>query len=136
MESLLTQATVAVELFGFGYVASSFALYAHRRLNQLNQPARWQPRSVSVAKTAAKTMDSEMMTTVTRKRSPVEQLREQCQKAGIKWRDAHGKNKHLKKAEMIAALERLEQTRQKPPQAKPPQAKPPQQPAANRKQVA
>jgi hypothetical protein len=32
LELLLTQATVVVELFGAGYVASSFALYAQRRL--------------------------------------------------------------------------------------------------------
>lgn len=34
MELLFTQATVVVELFGAGYVAGSFAIYAHRRLSQ------------------------------------------------------------------------------------------------------
>jgi hypothetical protein len=33
-----------------------------------------------------------------------EQLRKACQQQGIKWRNAHGKSKHLKKAEMVAAL--------------------------------
>ncbi len=33
-----------------------------------------------------------------------EQLRELCQEYGIKWSHAHGKNKHLKKAEMIKAI--------------------------------
>lgn len=31
-------------------------------------------------------------------------LRKLCTQQGVKWRNAHGKNKHLKKAEMIAAL--------------------------------
>lgn len=31
-------------------------------------------------------------------------LRKACQARGIKWRSAHGKNKHLSKAEMVAAL--------------------------------
>lgn len=34
-------------------------------------------------------------------------LRKACQQHGIKWRSAHGKNKHLTKAEMIAALSGL-----------------------------
>jgi hypothetical protein len=32
------------------------------------------------------------------------ELRRQCQAAGIRWRNAHGKGRHLSKAEMIAAL--------------------------------
>jgi len=32
------------------------------------------------------------------------ELRRQCQDAGIKWRNAHGKGRHLSKGEMIAAL--------------------------------
>lgn len=32
------------------------------------------------------------------------QLRRECQAQGIVWRNAHGKNRHLKKSEMIAAL--------------------------------
>jgi hypothetical protein len=35
------------------------------------------------------------------------ELRRQCQAAGIKWRNAHGK-KHLSKAEMIAALQDMD----------------------------
>lgn len=31
-------------------------------------------------------------------------LRKACQQQGIKWRNAHGRNAHLKKAEMIARL--------------------------------
>jgi hypothetical protein len=34
-------------------------------------------------------------------------LRKACQTRGIRWRNAHGKNKHLSKAEMIAALSGL-----------------------------
>lgn len=34
------------------------------------------------------------------------QLRHECQVRGIKWRNVYGKNKHMKKAEMIAALKR------------------------------
>lgn len=33
-----------------------------------------------------------------------EQLRKECQARSIRWRNAHGKNRHLKKAEMVAAL--------------------------------
>lgn len=33
-----------------------------------------------------------------------EQLRKECAKRQIKWRNAHGKNKHLKRAEMLALL--------------------------------
>lgn len=32
------------------------------------------------------------------------ELRRRCQSAGIRWRNAHGKGKHLSKGEMIAAL--------------------------------
>lgn len=35
--------------------------------------------------------------------SPYE-LRKVCQQQGIKWRNAHGKNRHLTKLQMIAAL--------------------------------
>lgn len=31
-------------------------------------------------------------------------LRQHCQQRGIKWRNAHGKNKHLSKREMVEAL--------------------------------
>lgn len=34
----------------------------------------------------------------------VAQLRPLCQSAGVQWRNAHGRCKHLSKAEMIAAL--------------------------------
>jgi hypothetical protein len=33
-----------------------------------------------------------------------QQLRRACQGSGIKWRNAHGPNKHLSKREMVAAL--------------------------------
>jgi hypothetical protein len=33
-----------------------------------------------------------------------EQLRKECSARAIKWRNAHGKNRHMKKAEMVAAL--------------------------------
>jgi hypothetical protein len=45
---------------------------------------------------AAKTQDWSKLTP--------EQLRKECQARQIKWRNAHGKNKHLKKNEMIALL--------------------------------
>ena len=37
-----------------------------------------------------------------------EQLRRECSAQNIKWRDAHGKNKHLTKDEMIQALNALD----------------------------
>ena len=119
MAYFFSQAAVAVEVFSFGYLASSFVLHTHRRLNQIPgwrtyQATRLQA-SLSVppiATTAAK-----------RSLSPVEQLRQECQQAGIKWRDAHGKNKHLKKAEMLVALQQLKQTKRttvaKPPSVQP-----------------
>jgi hypothetical protein len=33
-----------------------------------------------------------------------EQLRSLCTERGIKWRNAHGRNKHLRKAEMVKLL--------------------------------
>jgi hypothetical protein len=107
MELLFTQATVVVELFGMGYVASSFATYAHRRLNQ---PASWKSRTTFTSVTPTEDVSGKR-TPSGRKPPPVELLRQQCQQAGIKWRNAHGKNKHLKKAEMIAALQELEQAK-------------------------
>jgi hypothetical protein len=111
MESFLTQATVVAELVSVGYVVSSFATYAHRRLNQ---PGSWKARTTPApiepqpqAEPALKAGKPASK----RKPTPVELLRQQCQEAGIKWRNAHGKNKHLKKAEMIAALKQLEQAK-------------------------
>jgi hypothetical protein len=126
MESLLTQATVVAELFGVGYVASSFAAYAHHRLSH---PGTWRSRSTftPVEDTPKENIPIEG-TPPKRKPTPVELLRQQCQKAGIKWRNAHGKNKHLKKAEMIAALQQLEQAKRvtKPqPKGAKPTAQPP-----------
>ncbi|NJL36923.1 MAG: hypothetical protein HC840_06300 [Leptolyngbyaceae cyanobacterium RM2_2_4] len=105
MELLFTQATVVVELFGAGYVAGSFAIYAHRRLSQ---PTSWRSRSTFTIVERVPEQEPEPKKPAQRKPTPVELLRQQCQKAGIKWRDAHGKNKHLKKAEMIAVLQQLE----------------------------
>ena len=34
-----------------------------------------------------------------------DELRRLCQKRGFKWRNAHGKGKHLSKSEMIELLE-------------------------------
>lgn len=33
-----------------------------------------------------------------------DQLRSLCTERGIKWRNVHGKNKHLRKADMVSAL--------------------------------
>ncbi len=126
MELFFSQASVAVEVLGFGYIAGSFVVYTHQRLNC---PSDWKARATS----AAKQKQSEIRTTVQRKLSPVEQLRQQCQSAGIKWRDAHGKNKHLKKAEMIEALRRLENAKRV---AKSPSKPTESRPADVRKRIA
>jgi len=120
MQGILTQATVAVELMGFGYVAGSFLLYAHHRLNESihhsmkKQTVIWtsnrvpsNPQSVSTVPKSPVMLD-EPKEKQPRNPLTVEVLRQDCQKAGIKWRNAHGKNKHLKKAEMIEALQQLE----------------------------
>ena len=36
------------------------------------------------------------------------QLRKECAQRGIRWRNSHGLNKHLKKSEMLAALKDFE----------------------------
>ena len=36
------------------------------------------------------------------------ELRKRCQSAGIKWRNAHAKGRHLSKGEMIAALQEMD----------------------------
>ncbi|UBF30480.1 hypothetical protein K9N68_35415 (plasmid) [Kovacikia minuta CCNUW1] len=115
MQEIFTQATVAVELFGFSYLAGSFAVYAHRRLHQ---SARWvAPGS---APTQPRVQEQIPALNPKPKLPSVEHLRQQCQRVGIKWRNAHGKNKHLKQAEMIAALAALhtsEGTRKTPPKS-------------------
>jgi hypothetical protein len=132
MELLFTQATVVVELFGAGYVAGSFVIYAHRRLSK---PTSWRTRSTFTVAEHVPEQVPEPKKPARRKPTPVELLRQQCQKAGIKWRNAHGKNKHLKKAEMIVALQQLERIRRiAASQAKPINStKPTQQPAAQKR---
>jgi hypothetical protein len=110
MESLLTHATVAAEFLGFGYIAGSFVVYTRHRLNEAVQ---WRPRG-NTTTTQASTQEPSPPKPK-RKPTPVELLRQQCQQAGIKWRNAHGKNKHLKKAEMLTALQQLEQSKHKRP---------------------
>jgi hypothetical protein len=102
MAYFFSQATIAVEVFSFGYLASAFALHTHRRMNQI---PGW--RTYQATQRQATVPDPSPPTK--RKLSPVEHLRQQCQQAGIKWRNAHGQNKHLKKAEMLSALQQLEQ---------------------------
>jgi hypothetical protein len=137
MELLFTQATVVVELFGAGYVAGSFAIYAHRRLSQ---PTSWRTRSNFEVVERVPEQAPEQKKSTRRKPTPVELLRQQCQKAGIKWRNAHGKNKHLKKAEMIAALQQLERTKRvavsQANQAKPTNSTQPKQPTSAQKRAA
>jgi len=106
MESLFTQATVVIELFGFGYVASSFAVHTHHRWHQ-SANGKSQRSSTSE-------MIADQIIPSQRQLTPVEQLRQQCQQAGIKWRDAHGKNRHLKKAEMLAALQQTVRPERQP----------------------
>jgi hypothetical protein len=118
MESFLTQATVVVEMLSAGYLAGSFAFYAHHRLQHTD---RWRPRTSAHSAQPVSQKPAQKPSEAQRKPTPVEQLRKQCQQAGIKWRNAHGKNKHLKKAEMIEALQQLRVTTIQPriPQAKP-----------------
>ncbi|MBW4581517.1 MAG: hypothetical protein KME42_18255 [Tildeniella nuda ZEHNDER 1965/U140] len=104
MEELLTQATVAIELLSFSYVAGSLALYTHQRFTH---PVQLKSKSRSKHISTPSTRIVEPVPPAKRSLSPVEQLRQQCQQAGIKWRDAHGKNKHLKKHEMLEALKAL-----------------------------
>ncbi|XGV95584.1 MAG: hypothetical protein ACAF41_22930 [Leptolyngbya sp. BL-A-14] len=107
MSYFFSQASLAVEVFSIGYIASAFALHTHRRMNQVPGWRTYQAAQAAQPQTTVSEPDSPTK----RKLSPVEQLRQQCQEAGIKWRNAHGKNKHLKKAEMLAALQQLEQSR-------------------------
>ncbi|MDX2212309.1 MAG: hypothetical protein SFY66_03375 [Oculatellaceae cyanobacterium bins.114] len=111
MESFLTQATVVIEVLSAGYLAGSFAIYAHHRLQHTD---KWRPQTSASATQSVSPKPTQEPTTARRKSTPVEELRKQCQQAGIKWRNAHGKNKHLKKAEMIEALQQLRVTTMKP----------------------
>ena len=130
MQDFLTQTSVVFEMVSFGYVAGSFALYAHRRIQQ---DAQWEKRTgvcanqrmaglstatASIAKVTTAPAPPVPASAPQRQLSPVELLRQQCQQAGIKWRDAHGKNRHLKKAEMIEALNRLTASKQATPPTK------------------
>lgn len=108
MSYFFSQASLAVEVFSIGYLASAFAVHTHRRMNQV---PGWRTYQAAQAAQPQVTVPDPGSSTK-RKLSPVEQLRQQCQEAGIKWRNAHGKNKHLKKAEMLAALQQLERARQ------------------------
>jgi hypothetical protein len=101
MQSFLTEAAVVVELLGASYIAGSFVIYARHRFQESTH------RRFNTTFTTVDPVPPERSET-TRKLTPTERLRQQCQQAGIKWRHAHGKNKHLKKAEMIAALQQLE----------------------------
>ena len=105
MEELLTQATVAVEWLSLSYVAGSFAWHTHLHFTQA---LPFQSTFQSLQRTApAQREVVPKPVAPAQQRSPVEQLRQQCQQAGIKWRDAHGRNKHLKKHEMQAALKSI-----------------------------
>ena len=104
MEELLTQATVAVEWLSLSYVAGSLAWRTHLHFTQpFQRKFQSQPRSAPALR-ALSPQPLVQTTPPAKPRSPVEPLRQQCQQAGIKWRDAHGKHKHLKKQEMLAAL--------------------------------
>jgi hypothetical protein len=104
MQAFLTEAAVMAELLGAGYIAGSFVIYARRRFQT---SSHWRTDTTFTTVPPLPPEDSEPK----RKSTPVERLRQQCQQAGIKWRNAHGKNKHLKKAEMIDALQQLERTK-------------------------
>lgn len=105
MEELLTQATVAVEWLSLSYVAGSLAWRTHLHFTQpFHTTFQFRRQTIPVLREVS---PQPLIPTALppKPRSPVEQLRQQCQQAGIKWRDAHGKHKHLKKAEMLAALQ-------------------------------
>jgi len=103
MEELITQATVAVEWLSLSYVAGSLAWRTHLHFTQPH-PSRFQSKQRTTPAQREVVPQPVSPVTPAKQRSPVEQLRQQCQQAGIKWRDAHGQHKHLKKQEMQAAL--------------------------------
>jgi hypothetical protein len=110
MQSFISEAVVVAELLGAGYIAGSFVLYARHRFNQASQ---WKSGSLSTStpKSVPQTSIVQESSATKRNPTPTERLRQQCQQAGIKWRNAHGKNKHLKKHEMIEALQQLERAK-------------------------
>lgn len=107
MEELLTQATVAVEWLSLSYVAGSLAWRTHLHFTQPFQSRFQTRRKTTPALREISPKPLAQTAPLSKPRSPVEQLRQQCQQAGIKWRDAHGKHKHLKKQEMLAALKAI-----------------------------
>lgn len=110
MQSLFTQATVVVELLSAGYVATSFATYAHRRLNAPSE--RTAPPAIALKMPHRMSVFARSVLHTDASTTTVETLRQACSAQGIRWRDAHGKHKHLKKAEMMAALRRVAQAPQ------------------------
>lgn len=62
------------------------------------------PKRVALAMPAVATLSIEAEPIDHRALSAAE-LRRRCSQSGIQWRNAHGKNKHLSKRQMLAALD-------------------------------
>jgi predicted secreted protein len=111
MQDVLTALATAVEI-------GAAALFVVGLLSVASKPVSCQPeaeQAAPVVEPEGVAIPDEVVSP-----SPVEepqtlhaldpfQLRKLCQASGIKWRNAHGKNKHLTKREMLALLEAVEQ---------------------------
>jgi hypothetical protein len=115
MQDLLTVAINAIATVSAIYFAAGFALTicAHRAVEL---PTQEETDAVVEALTIAAArlgMEAEPLTVeaIVVPAQPdwatldVPRLRTECQVRGIRWSNAHGKNRHLKKTEMVAALE-------------------------------
>ena len=86
-------------------------LYTHRWVNQqvesaLSPQEETETQEVSTG-TQTQTQEVVLAETPIQKLPTVKELREMCQDRGVKWRNANGPNRHLRKSEMIEALSNI-----------------------------
>jgi hypothetical protein len=107
MQSLLSFLVEAIAIASVVYFAIGFVLTV--RAHAQSAPVELITESVetievvAVEVPVAEIVVPEPVTIEWSALSP-EQLRKECSARAIKWRNAHARNKHLKKAEMVAAL--------------------------------
>lgn len=93
--------------FTFAYIVLALCKFVGDRLNnrKTNNPIE----VIDIIKTVDTIMDKPIYRSVgcaaiDYSLMNCDQLRSLCTEQNIKWRNAHGRNKHMKKAEMVLAL--------------------------------
>jgi hypothetical protein len=116
---ILTAARYAVLSWDW-YYGTFFSPQAQRRYEWLGSflgcmialaylyTQRWVDKQVEEALSQTQTQKvSVEILEVSEKLPTVKELREMCQDRGVKWRNANGPNRHLRKSEMIEALSNI-----------------------------